>query len=87
MAHVVEIEVASGSCGGEVHAVGQKWLFDGYTPEGMCLGAFNAIIPYIFTLHCGGVFPWAEPDERDTVDITCADPKGITLRLTRRPEK
>jgi len=84
VAHVVEIEVAGGACGGEVHAVGQKWLFDGYTPEGMCLGAFNAIIPYVFTLHCGGAFSWA--DNPDAVEIRCPHEGGIVLRLTRRPE-
>jgi uncharacterized repeat protein (TIGR04076 family) len=85
MAHVVEIEVVGGTCQGGEHPLGQKWTFDGVTPGGMCLGAFHAIVPYLYTLRCGGVFPWAEPNERDTVDIKCADPKGITLRLTRRP--
>ena len=38
--------------------VGQKFIEEETTPEGMCLGAWNAITPYINALLFGGNFPW-----------------------------
>ena len=79
MAQPVEIEVIAGTCRGEEHPVGQKWLFEGYTPGGMCLGAFYAIIPFLFALRHEAKISWANPD--GSLEIKCPDPAGIVLRL------
>jgi uncharacterized repeat protein (TIGR04076 family) len=47
----------------------------------MCLGAWNAITPYINTLLFGGNFPWE--DEECYTLVHCPDPKGINLELKR----
>jgi uncharacterized repeat protein (TIGR04076 family) len=77
----VEITVSKGKCQGEYHHIGQKFTIDGQTPGGMCLGAWNAISPYVVTLLYGGSFPWE--NEKGVVTIHCPDPKGITLQLKR----
>ena len=51
------------------------------TPAGMCLGAWDAISPYVSTLLYGGNFPWEQ--EKGIATIHCPDPKGITLELKR----
>lgn len=75
------ITVKGGKCQGEVHKVGQVITVERTTPGGMCIGAWNAIAPYILTLRCGGNFPWEE--EKGVATIHCPDPKGITLELRR----
>jgi uncharacterized repeat protein (TIGR04076 family) len=47
----------------------------------MCLGAWNAIAPYVTALLCGGNFPWEE--DKGVTTIHCPDPKGITLKVER----
>jgi len=75
------ITVKGGKCQGKVHKVGQGFTIERTTPAGMCMGAWNAIAPYVVTLLCGGSFPWEE--EKGVANIHCPDPKGITLELRR----
>ena len=77
----VRIIVKDGKCQGGKHKIGQEYIVEGTTPEGMCLGAWNAICPYLITLLHGGNFPW-ESELGHTI-IHCPDPKGITLELKR----
>ena len=77
----IHITVDGGKCQGDLHNVGQVFRVGWTTPEGMCLGAWNAIAPYVTTLLCGGDFPWEE--EKGITRIHCPDPKGITLQLRR----
>jgi len=77
----VRISVTSGKCQGGYHEVGREFLVDHTTPAGMCLGAWNAIAPYVTTLLCDGNFPWEQ--DKGVATIHCPDPKGITLRLER----
>ncbi len=79
----VEITVTEGVCQGGYHDKGQRIVVDWVTPEGMCLGAWMAISPYVLTLLCDGRFPWEE--EADAITIHCPDPAGITLELRRCP--
>jgi uncharacterized repeat protein (TIGR04076 family) len=63
------------------HAVGDEWIVDGKTPEGMCLSAFHSISPFLMTLRFGGSFPW-EPEGEATV--CCPDPQVVNVfRLER----
>jgi len=54
----VEITVSRGKCQGKYHHIGQKFTVDGQTHSGMCIGAWDAISPYVVTLLYGGNFPW-----------------------------
>ena len=80
----IRITVREGDCQGGVHEVGQVFTVERTTPAGMCLGAWNAIAPYVVALCCGGNFPWEE--ERGVATIHCPDPKGIMVELRRVDE-
>jgi len=77
----VEVTVKKGKCSGQIHEKGQRYIVDWKTPDGMCIGAWDAISPYLLTMLCGGRFPW-EKKENGT-EIHCPDPGGITLELKR----
>jgi uncharacterized repeat protein (TIGR04076 family) len=78
------ITVKGGKCQGGTHRVGQVFTIERTTPEGMCLGAWNAIAPQVTTLRCGGNSPSEE--EEGVATIHYPDPKGITLELRRIEE-
>ena len=77
----VRITVKGGKCQGNIHRVGEVFSVDDTTPGGICIGAWNAIAPYLTTLSCGGNFPWEREDGVAT--IHCPDPEGIILELRR----
>jgi uncharacterized repeat protein (TIGR04076 family) len=63
------------------HRVGDQWLVSRKTPPGMCLGAFNALMPFITALRFGGNFPWEKEGEGT---FCCPDPKVVNVfRLER----
>ncbi len=64
------------------HKVGEEFLFDRKSPAGICLSAFDVILPYVRVLQFGGSFPWEEnPDE---ILIACPDCENQTVfRLIR----
>jgi uncharacterized repeat protein (TIGR04076 family) len=78
----VEISIVKGKCQGGYHKLGDKFIVDHLTPP-MCLGAWNAIAPYVTTLLYDGNFPWEK--EKGTATIHCPDPKGIALEIRRIP--
>ena len=58
-AEVVEI-MGSGECPSGLE-VGRAWVIDDYLcPQGMCVFAYNSIMPFITTLRFNGRFPWRE---------------------------
>ncbi len=77
----VRITVIKGKCQGNHHQTGHEFVVDQTTPEGMCLGAWDAVSPYVMTLLFGGNFPWEK--EKGRAVIHCPDPKGITLEILR----
>ncbi len=77
----VRITVKSGKCQGDFHKKGDEFIVEHTIPGGMCMGAWDAISPYVNTLIYGGDFPWE--DKKGTAAIHCPDPKGITLFLER----
>ncbi|MDY6910840.1 MAG: TIGR04076 family protein [Chloroflexota bacterium] len=77
----VRITVKKGKCQGNLHQIGEEFLVEDTTPEGVCLGAWNALVPYLTTLGCGGNFSWE--DEKGVATIHCPDPKCIILELRR----
>lgn len=80
----IRITVLEGRCSTKTHQVGQVITVDGTTPAGVCLGAWNAMAPYITALRYGANFPWSK--EKGVTTIHCPDPQGLTLRLERVEE-
>ena len=77
----VQIKVIKGKCQGGVHKLGDTFNVEWATPEGVCLGAWNALSPCVIALLRGGDFPWEKAAGHTT--IHCPDPKGITFELKR----
>jgi uncharacterized repeat protein (TIGR04076 family) len=77
----IKITIKKGECQSEHHEVGQEFMVERTTPAGMCLGAWNAVAPYVTALRYGANFPWSK--EEGVATIHCPDPKGITLELKR----
>ncbi len=78
----IEVKVIKGKCQGGVHKIGEDtFTVDWATPEGVCLGAWNALSPCVIALLCGGNFPWEQKAGHTT--IHCPNPTGITFELKR----
>ena len=79
----VAIKVLSqkGTCNAG-HKVGDEWVVNNKTPEGICLAAFLSLAPHIWTLMFGGSFPW-EIDSGVVVTV-CPDPDNPVLFELRR---
>jgi uncharacterized repeat protein (TIGR04076 family) len=77
----VRITIKKGKCQGNINNIGQVFIVEDTTPQGMCLGAWNAVSPYVTALRFGADFPWEE--EKGYALIHCPDPKGITLEIKR----
>ena len=78
----VSIRVVSqkGTCALE-HKVGDHWIVDKETPEGMCLSAFNTLFPSLRVLMFGGSFPWeSDPDVTTVACPDAANPVVFELR-------
>lgn len=82
--HKVQLKVVGGKCMGETMKVGETFVIDGKTPEGICIGAFSAAIPYVLALRYGGNFPWEKQEGYGR--IRCPDPLGgILMEIQRIP--
>ena len=78
----VSIRVVSqkGTCALE-HKVGDHWVVDLKTPEGICLAAFNSLSPSLQVLMFGGSFPWeSDPDVTTVACPDAANPVVFELR-------
>lgn len=82
----VAIKVISqkGTCANE-HKVGEEWVIRTKTPEGLCLGAFGALYPYVKTLAYGGSFPWE--NDPNVATFACPDAKSPVVFELRRLRK
>ena len=68
------------------HKVGDEWLFQYQTPEGMCFLAYNSIFPFLTVLKFGGTFPWQQ--DPDVVTASCPDSEVVNVfELRRVPAK
>ena len=80
----ITVKVVEGECQGGYHKIGDTWEIDyddALTPQGMCLGAFGAVFPYVMILLGDGEFHWEETKTKTR--ISCADPKGIVLEISK----
>ena len=80
---VVRVVSQKGTCGTQ-HKVGDEWVVGGKTPEGICLSAFNALLPDLRVLIFGGSFPWAS--DPDITTAACPDAENpVVFELRRLP--
>jgi len=84
--YAVKIKVISqkGTCAYD-HKVGEEWILNTKTPEGICLGAFNSLLSNARVLMFGGSFPW-EPDP-DVSTIACPDSENPVVFELRKVRK
>ena len=85
VALTVKVTVVGGKCQGDHHNVGDSWTIESLTPQGMCLGAWGAIYPYVMALDLDGGFSWEEDPSK--IKISCPDPIGIKLLVERMNEE
>ena len=54
------------------HKPGDTWLVkENKTPDGICLGAFNALLPALKVFRCGGEHHFDK--DRDVTCVSCPD--------------
>ena len=82
----VAIKVISqkGTCAME-HKVGDEWIMSGKTPDGICLEAFNALLPSARVLRFSGTFPWST--DPDVTTVACTDGDNPVIFEVRRIRK
>ncbi len=80
----VKVVSQQGTCAAE-HKVGDEWVITGKTLEGMCLSAFNTMLPNIRVMMFGGAFPWeTDPDVSTVACPDAANPVVFELRRLRK---
>jgi len=77
----VKVVSQKGTCAHE-HKVGDEWVIESETPEGMCRSAFNALLPPTRVLMFGGTFPWQT--DPDMVTLACPDAENPVVFELRR---
>ncbi len=66
------------------HKIGDSWVIESKTPEGVCPSAWNALFPSLRVLMFGGSFPWeANPDVTTIACPDAANPVVFELRRLR----
>ena len=78
----IVVTVVGGRCQGGHHEIGDRFEIESVTPQGMCLGAWGSIFPYVVVLGCDRAFPWE--DIKTKAKIHCPDPKGIILQVEKQ---
>jgi uncharacterized repeat protein (TIGR04076 family) len=67
------------------HRVGDEFIIDDTTPNGMCSWAFYTVFPFASTLQYKGSFPWENNSEKAVV--ACPDPTNPVVFELRRVKK
>jgi len=81
---VVRVISQKGTCAAE-HKVGDQWVIERKTPAGICLSAFNNLLPNARVLRFGGSFPWE--DDPDKTTVACPDAANPVVFELRRVRK
>lgn len=69
--------VKSGQC--KYYKDGQSFVIGGFTPSGMCVSAYMAVIRDAQAIRYGAVLPW----QKDGKVLThCPDPEGALWELS-----
>ena len=79
----ISIKVVSqtGRCAQE-HKIGDQWIIDMKTPEGVCPSAWHSLYPGLQVLMFGGIFPWQV--DPDVTNAACPDAKNPVVFELRR---
>jgi uncharacterized repeat protein (TIGR04076 family) len=64
------------------HKIGDEWVFNYFTPPGMCSLAYNALYPVALALQFGATFPWQE--DPDVITMSCPDAEVNNVFELRR---
>ncbi len=65
--------------------MGDSWIVESVTPEGICIYAWNSISTYLLHMEMNGEFRRDEPNK---FKVHCPDLKnGIILELEKIPEE
>ncbi len=81
---LVRVISQKGTCAAK-HKVGDEWVIGSKTPEGICISAFNALLPGSRVLRFGGSFPWG--NDPDVTTATCPDGANpVVFELRRLPK-
>lgn len=64
------------------HKIGDEWVFNYFTPPGMCGLAYNALYPVALALQFGATFPWQE--DPDVITMSCPDAEVNNVFELRR---
>lgn len=78
---VIKVISKKGRCDNG-HKIGDEWVINTKTAEGICLWAFNALYPVAEALMSGGSFPWEEDPEVAYID--CPDRDNTRVFELRR---
>ncbi|MBI4334155.1 MAG: TIGR04076 family protein [Chloroflexi bacterium] len=74
--------VTNGVCSNAMRP-GKSWIMDDKTPGGMCLSAFNALLPYMRVLQFGGRFHFhKDPDA--PLEFACPDHNRLVIFEVKR---
>ena len=64
------------------HKVGDEYVIDDKTPEGICAWAYYSLFPFASVLQYGGKFPWSKDENK--VSMNCPDGHNpVQFVLTR----
>lgn len=64
------------------HKVGDEFVIDKTTPQGICYWAFHALFPTEQILHFGGAYPWEKDPKK--AHVACPDPDNPVIFELRR---
>lgn len=66
------------------HQVGDTWELSEFTPAGLCVWAYSALLTRIEALYFGATYPWqTDPDE---LLVACPDHlSAVVFKLERWP--
>lgn len=79
------LRVVAGKCSGN-HKIGDTWEIEyddernAFTPQGMCIEAFGAMLPHIWVFINNGEFIFGE---KTKIRSRCPDPKGIIWEIEK----
>lgn len=64
------------------HKVGEEWVIEGKTPEGICMSAFATMMPFLHAMRYGATLPY-ETDP-DVTQVRCPDAASqVTFEIRR----
>jgi uncharacterized repeat protein (TIGR04076 family) len=81
---IAKVISQKGTCSAR-HKVGDEFIINEITPEGMCAWAYYTLYPFSTVLRFGGSFPW-ESDAGKSV-VACPDAENPVRFELRRSKK